>query len=133
MSYERLPLVEISANLWLYLVVKRNQKNTRKCHEFPTPPIWWRGCFLLESNCISQFDSSNPHFNQNCTFLLLAESIIFQHITSFLWLIFFVKFCSIFKLILDPPLNTIYKYIWYKQRSIWKNGVETITMMEYCG
>ena len=38
--------------------------------------------------------------------MLLAESIIFLHITSFLCSIFFVKFCITLKLILDPPLTS---------------------------
>ena len=49
----------------------------------------------------------HPYCNQNCTFLLLAESIIFLHIISFLCSIFFVKFCNTLKLILDLPLKTV--------------------------
>ena len=50
------------------------------------PP--YRGSFLLESNF--SFKSA-PHCNQNCTFLILAESIIFLHIASFLCWIYFCK------------------------------------------
>ena len=65
----------------------------------PTPCM---GCFLLESIVSSDLC---PYCNQNCTFLVLAESIISLHITSFLWSIFFVKLSRTLKLILDPPLD----------------------------
>ena len=95
---------------------KTNSDNAKKkrifyCHREPSNSsadiTWGMGggfnpsyggrCFLLVSNL-------HPYCNQSCTFLLLAESITFLHITTFLSSIFFVKFCSTLKLILDPPL-----------------------------
>ena len=52
------------------------------------------------ASCQNQILPSNlhPYCKQNCTFLLLAESIIFLHITSFLSSIFFCKILQHFKI-----------------------------------
>ena len=34
----------------------------------------------------------------------------------------------------ETSVDTLYKYGWYKQKNVWKNGIETIVdKMEYCG
>ena len=56
--------------------------------------------------CSNQILPSNlhPYYNQNHTFLPLAEFIIFLHSYIISIFNFFVKFSSTLKLILNPPL-----------------------------
>ena len=67
------------------IMLKRREFFTA-IHKHLTPPYW--EYFLLDQILPSNL---HPYCNQNCTFLLLAESIIFLHIRSFLCSIFFCK------------------------------------------
>ena len=77
---QKQPKIVLSAGMKTFEISKlENYKSdiNETCPRSASVNPLHRGCFLLESNF--SFKSALSYCNQNCTFLFLAESIIFLH------------------------------------------------------